>query len=145
MAQTAQSTNTWVKDLLSGLAATTGVGYLAIAYSISRWLTRATPSGPLALPDMPLMDWQADRCTTADGLTLTGWIATPPEPRGTVALFHGFRRNRTQTLARIVFLLRAGWRCVAFDHRAHGESAGRTSSFGWFEARDVTAVAGLIA
>lgn len=145
MAQTAHATTTWVDDLLTGLAAASGVGYLAAAYSISRWLTRATPAEPVQLSDMPEGHWETDVCTTADGLTLAGWIATPPKPRGTVALFHGLRSTRVQTLARIAFLLRAGWRCVAFDHRAHGQSAGRHSSFGWFEARDVSAVADLIA
>lgn len=144
MAQTAPANTHWVNDFLTGLAAATGVGYVAAAYSISRWLTRTTCEA-VPLPDTPQAHWQTEACATADGLTLAGWIATPPNPRGTIALFHGLHSNRTQTLTRIEFLLRAGWRCVAFDHRAHGQSAGKHSSFGWFEARDVTAVADLIA
>jgi pimeloyl-ACP methyl ester carboxylesterase len=57
-----------------------------------------------------------------------------------VVLFHGIRQNRAQTLPRIAFLVEAGYRCVAFDHRAHGLSAGRISSFGYHESRDVEAV-----
>jgi alpha-beta hydrolase superfamily lysophospholipase len=57
-----------------------------------------------------------------------------------VALFHGLRRNRVQALDRIAFLTAAGYRCVAFDHRAHGQSDGRRTSFGYNESRDVTAV-----
>jgi len=150
MAQAARVSTHWVNDLLTGLTAATGVGYVAAAYSISRWLTRATPgvSTPaldLSRADMPEARWETDVCTTADGLALAGWIVTPHAPRGTIALFHGLRANRAQTLVRIAFLLRAGWRCVAFDHRAHGESAGKLSSFGWFESRDVAAVANLVA
>src|SRR5262249_6849500 len=48
--------------------------------------------------------------------------------------------NRAQTLGRIAFLVQAGYRCVAFDHRAHGESDGRRTSFGYYESRDVAAV-----
>jgi pimeloyl-ACP methyl ester carboxylesterase len=33
---------------------------------------------------------------------------------------------------------------VAFDHRAHGESDGRRTSFGWHEAHDVAAVLDLL-
>src|SRR5262249_3564927 len=73
-----------------------------------------------------------------------GWVVTPPRPRATVALFHGVRSNRVQTLERISFLAGAGYRCVAFDHRAHGESDGRRTSFGYYEARDVAAVLDLI-
>jgi alpha-beta hydrolase superfamily lysophospholipase len=48
-------------------------------------------------------------------------------------------------LPRIAFLAAAGYRCVAFDHRAHGLSAGRCSSFGYYESRDVDAVLDFVA
>jgi pimeloyl-ACP methyl ester carboxylesterase len=75
---------------------------------------------------------------------LAGWVVTPRVPRGTVALFHGIRQNRTQTLGRTAFLALAGYRCVAFDHRAHGESMGKRTSFGFLEGRDVIAVLDLV-
>jgi alpha-beta hydrolase superfamily lysophospholipase len=43
-----------------------------------------------------------------------------------------------------VFLTRAGYRCVAFDHRAHGQSQGHKTSFGYYESRDVAASLELI-
>src|SRR5205814_2081682 len=58
--------------------------------------------------------------------------------------FHGVRRNRANTLNRTAFLAEAGYRCVAFDHRAHGESSGRKTSFGYHESRDVAAVLGFV-
>jgi alpha-beta hydrolase superfamily lysophospholipase len=59
---------------------------------------------------------------------------------GTIALFHGLRHNREKMLGRIAFLAAAGYRCLAFDHRAHGESGGKRTSFGFHENRDVVAV-----
>jgi pimeloyl-ACP methyl ester carboxylesterase len=59
-------------------------------------------------------------------------------------LFHGIRANRQQTLSRTAFLVRAGYRCVAFDHRAHGESHGKRTSFGYYEGRDVVSVRQLV-
>ena len=144
MAQTSRTT-TWVNDILTGLAAASGVGYLATAYTISRWLTRATPAEVEPPPPLADVHWETLTCTTSDGIALAGWVATPPRPRGTIALFHGLRRNRTQHLDRFSFLLPAGWRCVAFDHRAHGQSEGKRSSFGWHEAHDVAAITQLIA
>src|SRR5439155_1621518 len=44
------------------------------------------------------------------------------------------------TLSRTAFLVAAGYRCVAFDHRAHGESNGRRTSFGFHERHDVIAI-----
>jgi pimeloyl-ACP methyl ester carboxylesterase len=61
-----------------------------------------------------------------------------------VVLFHGLRGNRGRTLERIAFLVKAGYRCIAFDHRAHGQSQGRFTSFGYHESRDVEAIADLV-
>ena len=83
-------------------------------------------------------------CTTSDGVRLAGWAITPANPRGTIAVFHGLRGNRDHVVDRILFLTRAGFRCVAFDHRAHGQSAGSVTSFGFHEAKDVSAVHAMI-
>jgi alpha-beta hydrolase superfamily lysophospholipase len=130
--------------LLPCLTAATGIGYVATAYTVSRWLTRRSlahidaPTGLAGTTLEPLC------CHTSDGILLQGWALSPPRPRATVALFHGLRGNRGELLVRTRFLTAAGYRCIAFDHRAHGQSGGRDTSFGYHEARDVDAVAELI-
>ena len=131
-------------DLLARLIAASGVGYLAAAYAASRWLTRRSreaPSVPTDLADVCCDDLS---CTTEDGIRLAGWAWTPARPRGTVALFHGMRGHRGYLAERVRFLTAAGYRCVAFDHRAHGRSGGRHISFGYHERRDVEAIIALI-
>lgn len=130
----------WLSNTLGSMAMATGVGYLAAAYTISRWLTRPSFGRPEATPTDLDFSWEPLECRTADNLRLVGWSVAPPQPRGTVVLFHGIRGNRARTLARTKFLVGAGYRCVAFDHRAHGESGGRRTSFGYLESRDVTAI-----
>jgi alpha-beta hydrolase superfamily lysophospholipase len=142
MSQTPRE-NAWLPDLLASLALASGVGYLAAAYTVSRWLTRPTPGRPPQTPSDLGLAWDRLECRTDDGIRLVGWVVAPPRPRGTVALFHGVRGNRATTLNRTAHLVHAGYRCVAFDHRAHGESTGRKTSFGYHESRDVTAVLGL--
>lgn len=136
---------TLLNDILATLATASGIGYLATAFTISRWLTRATPGQP----QRPLADhgmhWENLECRTTDGFCLAGWLAEPSRSRATVVLFHGLRANRAETLERIFFLTAAGYRCVAFDHRAHGQSEGKRSSFGYFEGRDAAAVLDLVA
>lgn len=144
MAQTSLALRTWVRDVAARLTAKSGVGYLATAYAVSRWLTRPTPADPDLPAELSGLWHEHLRCQTRDGLVLHGWTVSPWRPRGTVALFHGLRGHRGLMLGRIAFLLAAGYRCVAFDHRAHGRSAGRRTSFGYFEGRDVQAVADLI-
>src|SRR5438270_10146088 len=40
----------WFPDLLMRLALASGIGYLAAAYTVSRWLTRRNPGRPPAVP-----------------------------------------------------------------------------------------------
>src|SRR5207245_2525664 len=95
---------------------------------------------PLFTPSDYGLSWEPLHCLTADNLRLAGWVVSPAQPRGTVVLFHGVRRSRVNTLSRTAFLVAAGYRCVAFDHRAHGESNGRRTSYGFYERYDVVAV-----
>ncbi|MBL8799610.1 MAG: alpha/beta fold hydrolase [Planctomycetia bacterium] len=134
----------WLPAWLTRVALASSVGYWAAAWTVSRWLTRPTPGAPERTPGDHGLCWQPLECRTEDGFRLHGWVVTPDRPRGTVVLFHGLRHNRAQTLERTLFLTGAGYRCVAFDHRAHGESTGKRSSFGYFESRDVLAVLGLV-
>jgi alpha-beta hydrolase superfamily lysophospholipase len=136
----AQAETSWLPELLARLAMASGVGYLAAAYTISRWLTRPSPGSPTSTPSALDLDWEPLECRTADAVRLAGWAVTPPAPRATIALFHGLRGNREQTLDRSAFLAAAGYRSVAFDHRAHGESSGKRTSFGYLESQDVIAV-----
>jgi alpha-beta hydrolase superfamily lysophospholipase len=130
----------WLSETLAGLMVASGVGYLAAAYTVSRWLTRPAPGRIRATPADYGLPWERLECRTTDGLHLAGWVVTPPRPRATVVLCHGVRGNREKTLSRTAFLAAAGYRCVAFDHRAHGESTGRRTSFGYHESRDVRAI-----
>ena len=132
--------SSWLAEALAGAAVLSGVGYLVTAYTVSRWLTRPSRGTPRPTPAEIGLEAEDVACYTQDGCRLAGWVVAPPLPRGTVVLFHGMRQNRAQTLPRIEFLVSAGFRCVAFDHRAHGRSTGRLSSFGYHEGRDVAAV-----
>jgi alpha-beta hydrolase superfamily lysophospholipase len=138
------SAKPWLPNFLAQMALSTGVGYVAAAYTVSRWLTRPTAGRPQETPDRLGLPWDRLQCRTADGLRLHGWVVQPPRPRGTVAIFHGIRRTRASVLGRMEFLASEGFRCVAFDHRAHGESGGRKSSFGYHEGHDVAAVLQLV-
>jgi pimeloyl-ACP methyl ester carboxylesterase len=122
------------------LLAFVGLLYFAAVYAVSCWLTRPTRDKPAETPSDHGFPWEALHCYTSDGLRLAGWVLSAPQPRGTVVLFHGLRGSRVQMLSRAVMLACGSYRCVAFDHRAHGDSNGRRTTFGYHEARDVAAV-----
>jgi alpha-beta hydrolase superfamily lysophospholipase len=127
-------------ELLIRLGLASGIGTLAAQYLIARWLTKPTRERIIQTPSVLGLDWEPFACRTHDGYRLRGWVVTPSRPRATILLFHGIRNTRTQMFSRLAFLVPAGYRCVAIDHRAHGESDGRRSSFGYHEQHDVRAV-----
>jgi alpha-beta hydrolase superfamily lysophospholipase len=134
----------WFPEALAEWALASRLGYLAAAYTGSRWLTKASPGKPRQTPADFGLPWEAVHVRTSDGYRLAGWIITPVGAIATVVLFHGVHNNRAQTLGRAAFLAAAGYRCVTFDHRAHGESTGRKTSFGYYESQDVAAVLQLV-
>ena len=72
-----------------------------------------------------------------DHLPLSGWFIPSPGSASTVLLCHGIGSNKSDLLALVPFLHRAGYNVFSFDFRGHGESAGHTTSFGYYESRDV--------
>lgn len=129
----------WLASAMARLAFMSGVGYVAAAYSVSRFLTRSRCRKLTATPADRALDYRDVSFNTEDGVRLAGWLIEPKDPIATVALFHGMRHSREALLSRIGLLHDAGYRCLAIDHRAHGESSGKRISFGWYEARDVRA------
>src|SRR5476649_2491170 len=101
---TTSSKTTWFDELWPRVTAATGIGYLATAYSVSRWLTRRSPAILQAPTHLRSVTIESLECKTCDGINLKGWHIAPALPRGTIALFHGMRLNRSATLHRIAFL-----------------------------------------
>ena len=73
----------------------------------------------------------------SDGMTLRGWLFEPSQPTATLVLGHGYREHRRQLTFLASHFMMRGLRVLAFDFRAHGESAGRQITFGLNEAQDV--------
>lgn len=135
-----QNHHQWLQEMMAGLVAASGVGYVATSYTVSRWLTRCAPAQPSEWPCARGMEWEPLSLSTKDHVKIEGWVVSPPNPVATVMLFHGLRANRMQTLERLATFVDAGFRCVAIDHRAHGLSSGTATSFGFHESLDVAAV-----
>jgi len=75
-----------------------------------------------------------------DGIRLHGWWIPQTAPRPVIILCHGLGANRSDLLELARALVHAGYQVLLFDFRAHGESQGRVTSFGWTEQRDVEAM-----
>ncbi len=79
---------------------------------------------------------------SADGIPLKAWWErswSVPVPKCTVILVHGSQSNKTGMAYTAARLLPQGFSVLVLDVRAHGESGGDYSTFGYKEALDVEA------
>jgi pimeloyl-ACP methyl ester carboxylesterase len=75
------------------------------------------------------------------GVTLRGWQCTPAAPaRATIVYLHGVADTRESAAGAIERFLPRGFRVIAFDSRAHGESDGDVCTYGFYEKDDLRRV-----
>lgn len=61
-----------------------------------------------------------------DGVTLHGWLikSASLKPKGTVLFLHGYSRNISSQVNRVLWLAEQGYDVFAFDYRGYGRSEG---------------------
>src|SRR5688572_21893478 len=77
--------------------------------------------------------------STSDGETIRAWFLYGKTGSPLIVTCHGVGTNREDLRGVTRFLCRAGFNVLAFDFRAHGESTGYRTTFGFREARDIEA------
>jgi pimeloyl-ACP methyl ester carboxylesterase len=87
-----------------------------------------------------------DATFSGDAVELKGWrCAASGTRRGTLVYLHGVADNRTSAAGVADRFARRGFDVVAYDSRAHGESAGEACTYGFFEKNDLRQVLNAVA
>jgi alpha-beta hydrolase superfamily lysophospholipase len=74
-----------------------------------------------------------------DKVALKAWIARPrQEPRAVVFVLHGISDSKATQAGTLDFLAKRRIVGIAPDFRAHGQSGGRTATYGYLEKQDMT-------
>ena len=82
-----------------------------------------------------------DRVFEGAGVALRGWQCTATgHARGTIVYLHGVADNRGSAAGPIVRFRQQGYDVVAYDSRAHGQSAGDVCTYGFYEKHDLRRV-----
>lgn len=76
---------------------------------------------------------------TSDGQYIRGWLIYGKPKAPLILVCHGVGTNREDLMGVSQFLGDAGFNVLTFDFRAHGESTGHKTTFGFLEARDIEA------
>lgn len=112
-----------------------GVGY--VSWRSADELVHPARSTAEATPADAGLAFEAVRFDATDGLPLAAWWVPAEASRGTVIFLHGYADSKAQSVPLLRFLHEAGYHVLAYDARAHGESAGDATTVGLDETRDV--------
>lgn len=74
---------------------------------------------------------------SSDKKKLKGWLIVKDKRNPLLILCHGLGANKSDLIEFAHFLNLADFNLFMFDFRGHGESEGRTTSFGYWEQRDL--------
>ncbi|MER1956216.1 MAG: alpha/beta fold hydrolase [Solibacillus sp.] len=75
-----------------------------------------------------------------NGYMIRGVYLKPLETKNTVIICHGVTENKINSMRYARMFERLGFNSVVYDHRRHGESEGKTTSYGHYEKFDLQAV-----
>ena len=75
-----------------------------------------------------------------NGYPLRAVFLQPLETTRTVIICHGVTENKINSIKYARLFERLGFNSVIYDHRRHGDSGGKTTSFGFHEKVDLQAV-----
>ncbi len=85
------------------------------------------------------LKFEAVSFSTSDGNTIRGWFLFGKPGSPLILACHGIGTNREDLRDVSEFLCKSGFNVLAFDFRAHGESGGGKTTFGFTEALDIQA------
>jgi uncharacterized protein len=111
-----------------------GSGIAAFCLVHRLWFPRAQPA--------PRVEWakiQDVRLTTADGVSIGGWVICSGERPSVVLLLHGLGESKSKMLPRMQKLAEHHYPSMAISLRAHGDSGGSVNDFGFRAREDVIA------
>ena len=72
-----------------------------------------------------------------NGYLLKAVFLKPLETARTVIICHGVTENKINSMKFARLFERLGFNSVIYDHRRHGDSGGKTTSFGYYEKTDL--------
>ncbi|MDN4493932.1 alpha/beta hydrolase [Ureibacillus aquaedulcis] len=75
-----------------------------------------------------------------NGYPIKGIFLKPLKTQNTIIICHGVTENKISMVKYARMFERLGFNTFVFDHRRHGDSGGKTTSYGYYEKFDVAAV-----
>jgi len=74
------------------------------------------------------------------GYTIKAILIEPHQSNRYIIIAHGVTETKINSIKYMNLFLQRGFNAVIYDHRRHGESGGKTTSFGYYEKFDLKTV-----
>ncbi|WP_442594706.1 alpha/beta hydrolase [Neobacillus sp. D3-1R] len=103
-------------------------------------LERETTAGRFLPLDFDLLPKREVTIQSPFGYQLKAVLAEPHRTNLYVIICHGVTENKTNSVKYMNLFLNRGFNVLIYDHRRHGESGGKTTSYGHYEKDDLKAV-----
>ncbi|MFN2745487.1 MULTISPECIES: alpha/beta hydrolase [Bacillus] len=103
-------------------------------------LERETADGHYAEEEFEALPKESITLRSIYGYDIKGYYVHPNKTKNTVIICHGVTMNLLNSIKYMNLFLELGWNAVIYDHRRHGMSGGKTTSYGYYEKHDLKTV-----
>lgn len=102
--------------------------------------TRELTAGRFKPDDFDALPKQDAAISSPFGYTIKAVLVEPHQTNCYMIITHGVTENKVNSVKYMNLFLKRGFNVLIYDHRRHGESGGKTTSFGHYEKFDLKAV-----
>ncbi|XJZ26120.1 alpha/beta hydrolase [Bacillota bacterium Lsc_1132] len=101
---------------------------------------REMRAGRLNLKEFSSLPKRKVKINSPFGYLLHAFLVEPHDTNRYVIIAHGVTENKFNSIKYMNLFLLRGFNALIYDHRRHGESGGKTTSYGHYEKFDLKAV-----
>ncbi|MBM7584438.1 fermentation-respiration switch protein FrsA (DUF1100 family) [Bacillus pakistanensis] len=103
-------------------------------------LKRETEANRFNIDDYSVLPKEEVWVPSPFGYNIKAVFIKPYQHNKFVIFSHGVTENKNNSIKYMNLFIKKGFNAVLYDHRRHGESGGKTTSYGHFEKHDLKAV-----
>jgi uncharacterized protein len=102
--------------------------------------TREKEAGHLRPDEYDALPKREVSIPSSFGYPLKAVLVEPHDTNKYIIIAHGVTQSKTNSVKYMNLFLNRGFNAVIYDHRRHGESGGKTTSYGYYEKFDLKSV-----
>lgn len=103
-------------------------------------IDRETNDGHFTIEEFKALEKEELCIPSQFGYDIKGTLIAPYHTNRYIIICHGVTVNKLNSIKYMNLFLEKGWNVLIYDHRRHGESGGKTTSYGYYEKFDLQAV-----